>query len=158
MNLKMNKGNYPGYSPDIKLISAGGGQYEMTTQLTNTTTSDAVSQVLFYWATAGTPGALNQLNGWGLPAYVIPFTGFSNPTAPLLNPALSGPPSGPLNTLIWMPDANVFNTIAGSFDPAHIMIIAQIISTTPTLTTHPNDFNWWPGLNTWVGAGVFSWP
>jgi hypothetical protein len=158
MNLKLNKGNYPTYSPDIKLISGGGGQYEITTQLTNTTGIDAISQVLLYWAAAGNPGGQNLLNGWSLPAYILPFSGYTNPTVPVLNPAGSGPPGGPLNTLIWMPDANVINAIAASFDPGHIMIIAQVISTTPTYTTHPNDYNWWPGVNTWVAAGVFSWP
>jgi hypothetical protein len=158
MNLSIRKGNYPSFSPDIHLIALGGGQYQITTQLTNSAGTDIVSQVVLYWAAAGTPGAQNQLNGWSLPAYIQPYFGYSNPTAPLDNPGGSGPPLGPVNTLVWAPDANVINAIAASFDPNHIMIIAQIIADTPTYTTHPLDFNWWPGTNTWVAAAVFNWP
>ena len=159
MNLSIRKGTFPNYSPDITLQNVAG-QYMISATLTNGSGTATYSQVLFYWACAVAPTVSPQLFGWSLGAYIQPFTGQVNPTpaAPgLLIPAGQGP--GPLfNTTIWVPDAAATTAIASSADPAHVMIIAQVIQVSPAMTSHPTDFGWWPGTNSWVAAGIFSWP
>lgn len=159
MNLSIRKGTLPFYSPDITFQNVSG-QYTISATLTNSSGTATYSQVLFYWAAAVGPTVSPQLFGWSLGGYIQPFSGQVNPTPPspgLLIPAGTSPGSI-WNTTIWVPDASVNNTIASSADNAHIMIIAQVIQVSPVMTAHPTDFSWWPGTNSWVAAGVFSWP
>ncbi len=159
MNLSIRKGTLPYYSPDITFQNVSG-QYVISASLTNGSGTATYSQVLFYWASAVGPTTSPQLFGWSLGAYIQPFSGQANPTPAspgLLIPAGTGP--GTMwNTTIWVPDASVTTTIAASADPAHIMIVAQVIQVSPAMTAHPVDFAWWPGTNSWVAAGIFSWP
>ena len=159
MNLSIRKGTLPYYSPDITFQNVSG-QYTISATLTNSSGTATYSQVLFYWATAVVPTTSPQLFGWSLGAYIQPFTAQANPTpsgSGLLIPAGTSPGTY-WNSTIWVPDAGVTNAIASSADPAHIMIIAQVIQVSPSMSAHPTDFNWWPGTNSWVAAGIFSWP
>jgi hypothetical protein len=155
--MNLTKGTYPFFNSGIQFLIAGGGQYEMIASVTNPGPT-ASAQILFYWAQAvAPPGATlsPQLYGWSLPAYIQPYAGWTNPTASFIVPAGNSASTG----IIWQPDASVAASILGSFDPAHIMIIAQLIYQGPTgIVAHPVDYGWWPGTNTWVAAGVFSWP
>jgi hypothetical protein len=161
MNLSIRKGTLPTYSPDITLTNLSG-QYVVSATLTNSTGTNTYGQVLFYWAAAAVPALTPQLFGWSLGAHIQPTSSpveyNPTPAAPgLLIPAGTSPGTY-WNSTIWVPDAGVTNTIASAADTAHIMIIAQVIQYSPTFTSHPTDFNWWPGTNTWVAAAVFSWP
>jgi len=159
MNLSIRKGTFPYYSPDITFQNVSG-QYTISATLANNSGTATDSQVLFYWASAVAPTVSPQLFGWSLGAYIQPFMGQANPapSAPGLPIPANQPPGTYWNTTIWIPDAAVTNAIASSADPAHIMIIAQVIQYSPAMTAHPTDFNWWPGTNSWVAAGIFSWP
>jgi hypothetical protein len=161
MNLSIRKGTFPTYSPDITFTNVSG-QYTISATLTNSSGTNTYSQVLFYWAAAVVPTTSPQLFGWSLGAYIQPITSPPEPNPTPNSPGLLIPsgtsPGTYWNSTIWVPDAAVSSTIASSADTAHIMIIAQVIQVSPSMTAHPTDFNWWPGTNTWVAAGIFSWP
>jgi|HubBroStandDraft_2_1064218.scaffolds.fasta_scaffold707447_1 hypothetical protein len=159
MNLTIAKGTPPTYSPNISLTNLGGGQYGISAVVSNAVGPTANAQVLFYWAAAAYPTTSPQLFGWTLGAYVQPLLIPPEPNPTPLPPGTSVPAGGSNSfQTLWVPDAGVTNMILTSYDPAHIMIIAQVIQLTPTVMTHPTDFSWWIGGGAWVAAGVFSWP
>jgi hypothetical protein len=158
--MNLTKGTYPFFNSGIQFLNIGGGQYEMLASITNPGPTAGAAQLLFYWAQAAAPVGTTltpspQLYGWSLPAYIQPYAPWTNPCASIIVPAASSVSTG----IVWQPDATVVSSVLGSFDSAHIMIIAQLIyQSGGAVVAHPVDYCWWPGANSWVAAGVFSWP